>query len=302
MNINYVPAEEVIIEVKNTLSPYFEKGALDSSYLYPPIRLCLSKMGVRILPVKKDVIRVENFKAELPCQFYKLVFAVACGAEEFVELDYLNTKLEEYTVDSPTAIDVCSTRCDYCEDACGNLYSIKQYFNTYAVEFKSLYPLKITPDARPFCTEKCFEYQQRGNEITIKNGHIYTGFEAGTIYLEYLTTLEEDGELMIPDDERIKDWIKHEILFVCFRKLYLNGDGDVQQRLNWVQSQLAISQVLASNIYKRFTTKEYYDLRRTLYSRFHKFNTAVYGKYYNSKLSQYKKRTPYQDYSFDRFV
>lgn len=302
MNLNYIQASEIIKEVKNELSPYFEKGSLDESYVYPPIKECLAKMGVRILPVNTDVIKVEDFKVDLPCDFYKLVFAVACGAEEFVELDYLNTKLEEYTVDSPTAIDVCSTRCDYCEDACGNLYGIRQYFNTYAVEFKSLYPLKLTTDARPYCTEECFKYQQRGNEITIKNGKIYTGFEKGTLYIEYLTNLDEDNELMIPDDERIKNWIKHEIMFVLFRKLYLNGEGDVQQRLQWVQQQLSILQTNAQTLYKRFTTKEFYDLRRTLYSRFHKFNTAVYGKYYNSQLSQYKKRTPYQDYTFDRFT
>lgn len=302
MNLNYIPVSQLFNEVKNELSSYFEKGALDESYLYPSVRVCLAKMGLRILPVKKDVIRVENFKTELPCDFYKLLFAVACGAEQFAELDYLNTKLEEYTVDSPTAIDVCSTRCDYCEDACGNLYGIRQYFNTYAVEFKQLYPLKITSDAKPYCTEECFKYHQKGNEITIKNRHIYTGFEAGTIYIEYLTNLEEEEELMIPDDERILDWIKHEILFVCFRKLYLNGDGDVVQRLQWVTQQLAISQVNASNLYKRFTTKEFYDLRKTLYSRFHKFNTAVYGKYYNSELSQYRKRSSNQDLVAAKFV
>ena len=302
MNLTYVPVSELFREVKNELSTYFEKGSLDDSYMYPPVKKCLSKMGVRILPLRTDVLQVENYKVELPCDFYKLVFAVACGAEEFVEIDYLNTKLEEYTVDSPTAIDVCSTRCDYCEDACGNLYGIRQYFNTYAVEFKALYPLKISSDARPYCTEECFKYQQKGNEITVKNNHIYTGFEKGTIYLEYLTLLDEDNELLIPDNEIIKDWIKHEIMFVLFRKLYLSQEGDMVQRLEWIKSQLAIAQVNAETLYKRFTTKEFYDLRKTLYSRFHKFNTAVYGKYYNTDLSQYKRRTPYQDFSFNRFV
>lgn len=301
MNLTYIPASEIIREVKNELGSYFEKGALDESFLYPPIRTSLSKMGIRVLPLKKDVVRVENFKAELPCDFYKMVFSVACGAEEWADIDYLNTKLEEYYVDA-SGVNVCTSRCDYCEDSCGNMYGIRQYFNTYSVTYNELYPLKVTSGARPYCTEDCFKYQQKGNEITINNGHIYTGFERGTIYLEYLTNLDEDGELMIPDNEIIKAWIKDEMFYACFRKLWRNGEGDMERRYQDAKQQLAISQVNASNLYKRFTTKEYYDLRKSMYSRFHKYNTAVYGKYYNSNLSQYKQRTPFQPYVYERFV
>ena len=283
MNLKYIESQEIINEVKNEISTYFEKGMLDTSYLYPVIRTCLSKMGLKILPTKHDVLKVESYKTDLPCDFYKAVLLVGCGMEEWADIDYLNTKLIEYEV---SGTNVCEQRCDYCEDDCGNLYGIRQYFNTYSVTYSELYPLTVSEDSRPYCNDSCFEYRGRGNEVTIKNGKIYTNFETGHIYLEYLTNLEADsGDLMIPDVQVIKDWIKMEMMFVCFRKLYLNGEADVQQRLGWVTQQLAIHQTNATSLYKSWTVKEFYDLRKTLYSRFHKYNTSVYGKYYHYPVS-----------------
>lgn len=283
LNLQYIEASELIKEVKNELYSYFERGILDESYLYPIIRTCLSQMGLRILPTKSEVLKVEEFKTDLPCDFYKALLLVGCGMCEFNDVDYLNTKLIEYEV---SGVNICESRCDYCEDSCGNLYGIRQYYNTFSATYTELYPLTVSTDSKPYCVDSCFDYQGRGNEVTIKNGKIYTNFREGHIFLEYLTNLEADsGDLLIPDNAIIKDWIKIEMMFVSFRKLYLNGEADVQQRLNWIQNQLGIYQVNARGLYKAWTVKDFYDLRKTLYSRFHKYNTGIYGKYYKYPVS-----------------
>lgn len=282
LNLQYIEASEIIREVKNELFTYFDRGILDESFLYPIIRTCLSQMGLRILPTKSEVVKVEDFKADLPCDFYKAIMMVGCGLEEIRDVDYTNAKFEEYEV---TDLNICEQRCDYCEDECGNLYGIKQYYNTFSATYTELYPLSIK-DSKPYCLDSCFQYVGRGNEVTIKNGKIYSNFREGHIFIEYLTNLESDsGDLLIPDNQVIKDWIKMEMMFVCFRKLYLNNEADVQQRLNWIQNQLSIYQVNARALYKNWTVRDFYDLRKTLYSRFHKYNTGVYGKYYRYPVS-----------------
>lgn len=279
--INYIPAQELIREVKNELSSYFEKSALDESYLYPVIRTCLSKMGLKILPIKKAFLKLEEGVANLPCDFYKLEEAIGCGFCDQIDVDFNTPQFIEYEV---SGVNICETECDYCSDDCGNLYSIIQKFNTYSATYSELFLLRVSG-----CDEFCcdgFQNVKSPNEITIKNGKVYANFNQGFIYLEYLTNLEtEDGDLLIPDQMTIRDWIKHEMMFVCFRKLYLNGEGDVQQRLQWMQGQLSILQTNAQSIYKRWDLKEAYDLRKILRSRFHKFNTAVYGKYYGYPVS-----------------
>ena len=281
LNLKYIEAQELIRETKNELSSYFEKGALDESLLYPIIRTCLSKMGLKILPVKKVVLKLDQGKAELPCDFYKLDFALGCGFCEDTLVDFNVPQFLEYEV---SGINICETECDYCTDDCGNLYGIRQYYNSWSTNYTELFPLTVGKDASPFCTQGCFEVLNKRfpNEITIKNGQIYANFLEGHIYMEYLTNLESDnGDLLIPDQQTIKDWIKHEMLFVCFRKLYMNNDADVVQRLNWVQSQLAIYQVNAQSLYKRWEVSEYYDMRKVFRTRFKKYDTVVYGKYYD---------------------
>lgn len=296
MDIRYIDAQEVIKEVKNELSSWFEKGALDESYLYPVIRACLGKMGLRILPVKQEIVKVEDFQADLPCDFYKLATAIGCGMEEWYDVDYSNSSFVEYQV---SGLQTCECVYDYCQDNCGNMYGIQQYFNSYSVQFTDLFPLAVSNDARPFCIGECFKFHGAKDEITIKNGKIYTNFKTGSIYLEYLTNLESDsGDLMIPDNETIKTWIKSELRFAAFQKLYLNIEGDVQQRLQWLQQQVAINQVNAMNIYRHWTVRDYFDLRKLLYSRFHKYNSVVYGKGYSYKLAE--KLSGSQKYPFDR--
>ncbi len=293
LNLNYIPAQELIREVKNELSTYFEKGALDNSYLYPTIRTCLSKMGLKILPVKKTFLKLDEGRVELPCDFYKVELAIGCGLCESTDVDYLNPQLREYYV---SGVNVCETDCDYCSDSCGNLFSIIQTYNTFSATYSNLFPLRIA-GCNEYCSNDCLNHNQRywnhweqANEITIRNGYIYANFKVGHIYLEYMTNLEsDDGDLLIPDQQTIKDWIKHEMMFVCFRKLYLNQEGDFVQRLNWIQQQLAIYQTNAQSIYKRWEVKEIYDLRKVLRSRFKKFNTAVYGRWYDNPTSM---RTP----------
>lgn len=294
--IKYIEAQELIKEVVNEISPYFERGALDRSYLYPSIRSCLGKMGLRILPVKQTILKVENSQTDLPCDFYKAATAIGCGMEEWCDVDYSNASFMEFQV---SGLQTCECVYDYCTDDCGNLYGIQQFFNSYSVQFTDLFPLSVSNDARPYCVDSCFKFAGAKDQITIKNNKIYTNFKTGYIYLEYLTNLEADsGDLMIPDNETIKDWIKDEMFFVCFRKLYRNGDGDVERRYQDAKSQVAISQVNAMNIYRHWTVREYFDLRKLLYSRFHKYNTVVYGKTYSTKLSE--KLSGSQKYPFDR--
>lgn len=292
LNLKYIPAQEIISETKNDLYSYFEKGALDESILYPIIRTCLSKMGLKILPVKKTVLKLDRGKAELPCDFYKMDYALGCGFCENIGIDYNVPQFLEYEV---SGLNICETECDYCSDACGNLYGIRQYYNTWTTQYSELFQLTIGTDSKPFCTTGCFEDLSRKgyNEITIKNGHVYASFLEGHIYIEYLTNLEsDDGDLMIPDQQVIKDWIKQEMVFVCFKRLLRNKDADVSQQLRWEQEQLAIHQTNAQSMYKRWEVSEYYDARKVLRSRFHKYNTIVYGHHYryDNSLSYYTNR------------
>jgi hypothetical protein len=192
------------------------------------------------------------------------------------------SKIVEEVID-PLEIPVCKSTYDYCTDTCGNLLSIKQVFDRFSVTYSESFNLKVSNDAKPFCTNSCvnLNYFKEQNEITIKNKQVFTNFNSGHIYLEYLSNLEtEDGDFLIPDNPTIIEWIKDELKVELFQVLYDNGVGDMIQRLGKAEKDLEISRSNARSLYKTWELTELFDLRKFLYSRFHKYNTAVYGRYY----------------------
>jgi len=273
----YIPAQELINELKNELYSYFNQGSLDESHLYPRIKWCLGKMGLKIYPSKQDILFVDNYQAKLPRDFYKLQTAIGCFQVTDSNIDILQSKYEEVRIET---LPECSCSYDFCQDNCG-MFQIVQKFDTFTSTYNATQRLRVSEDARPYCTNECFVDQPLvGDQITVKNGRIHTSFASGKIYIEYLSNLEtEDGDLMIPDSSTIREWIKDELRVICFRILYDNG-GDFIQRYQNAKADLTISQMNAKSVYTRSEFSEWYDLRKVLYSRFHKFNTSVYGKYY----------------------
>lgn len=275
----YIDASELVNEVKNELSTYFNQGTLDESYLYPGIRRCLGKMGLKIYPSKTAVLTVDDYKAKLPVDFYKLQIALGCFQVTTSDIDVTQSKYEEVRYET-LPDDTCTY--EVCSDTCG-YFSIQQKFDTFTNIYTTTGVLNVSQDARPYCTNECFAYNdyKKQDEITIKNGKIYTSFTSGQVYIEYLSNLEtEEGDLMIPDNQTIRQWIKDEITLDCFKYLYLNNISDVQQRVSYLESKLAQSQLNARAVFTRSEFSEFYDFRKVFYSRFHKFNTSVYGKYY----------------------
>ena len=55
---NFIPAQELLDEVRNMLRKYVEMGLLDDSIFYPKLRHCLAKCGAKIYPVGDTVIPV----------------------------------------------------------------------------------------------------------------------------------------------------------------------------------------------------------------------------------------------------
>jgi len=76
--INFIPVDSLLEEVRLMLSSYYEKDMLDDVVFYPIIKEALSKLGAKIYPVNSKIIRIQNYKGKLPNDFYKLILALGC--------------------------------------------------------------------------------------------------------------------------------------------------------------------------------------------------------------------------------
>lgn len=282
-DINFISAQDLLHEFKNDLRTYFERSILDDSYFYPVIRECLSKLGAKVYPVGSEVIWVDQYSGNLPKDFHKLIVAIACF--DYVIQSTANDNPQIYQVGETQIEDFLITKPkSTCVDDCGNDLYVIQRFETFDVTFKEYCPLSVSPNSYPYCTNDCFNKKVIGQsqvEINKGNGKIYTGFEKGSVFINYLQTLEQhdtDGvDLLIPDFAPIREWIKAACVKKAFQVMYWNNDADVQQRYQDSKNELTILESNAKSFARQVEFKELYDLRKVFFGRYNKFSEIVYG-------------------------
>lgn len=281
-DINFIPAEDLISEVKNDLRTYFERAVVDNSHLYPVIRECLAKLGAKIYPLGNSVVYIDNYQGDLPPDFHKLVLAIGCFSYVIKSTPNLNPQLYDIS-ESQFEDFLISKPSETCLDECGENFYVIQRFETFDVQYSEFTPLSISNASVPYCANNCFNKTILGQQqINLTKGKMQAGFDKGFVYIDYLQKLETedlDGkDLLIPDFERIKEWIKMALVKKVFQVLYWNNDADVQQRYHDVKNELTVLESNARSFIKMSDFSELYDMRKTFYARYSKFNQIVYGK------------------------
>lgn len=291
---NYISASELLLEVENILSTYHERSLLDNSIYYPVIKRCLHRLGLRALPLNSTVVQIENYQAKLPTDFYKLRFALGCANVIKIQTNENPQVYEVYNTDKFQSYhdDYLLKPNETRVDDCGDEFYVIQRYETFSLKHTEFFPLSISSSSYQSCTSDCINKKQLvGNQIDISNKTITTSFPKGSVYIEYLQSLEQetpDGvELLIPDFAQITNWIVQTCILKGLEKIYLNGEADVQQRLNYILQQQSIAEANAMSFVSRHSVKEFYAVRTQLFSRFKKYNDVVYGKQTNPLYGPY---------------
>lgn len=282
--VNYITATELLLEVQNTLSTFFERSLLDDSIFFPVIKRCLDKLGMKVLPISRIVIPIKNYEGTLPFDFYKLISATGCFEYEKKWIDENPQVYEVYDSDKfksyydyyllkPTEVRI---------DPFGDEFFVMQRYETFAVRYNGFYPLSIAHTSYGQCASGCLNKSVISpNKIEINGKRLLTSFSEGSVFIEYLQSLEKetvDGvELVIPNYSPITEWIIYKCIYKGLEKIYLNQEADVQQRLQFIGQQLAVSEANALTFVSKSSIKELYDYRNLFFSRFKKFNDMVFG-------------------------
>lgn len=281
---NFITADEILNELKNEIPTYFERGIIDDSIFYPHIKYCLSKMGLKIHPTSEVVIPIRNYKGQLPYDFYKMESAIGCF--DYVVTsnpDYNNPKIYDlvesqvtnYLISKPTVTAL---------DQDGSNFYVIQKFEQFSLQYTTYSPLTVSKESQRFCTNNCPNKQPgRADQIEIQKsqGLMVTNFESGSVFMEYLQTLElatdEGMDLLIPDYEQIKLWVKDYLMVKLFTYLFNNTTLDIQARLREAKANEVISRSNAESFVKRFEFTDLYNLRKLLRARYKKFDEIVNG-------------------------
>lgn len=221
---SFTSATPLYASIKETLRSYFESGAIDD--LMFPIWTddCLDRFSLSTYQIVDGVIEVNGYQAALPDDFKAIREAWFCSdvsrtTQAPVSFYYQKDCRVSTIDDACSALDVPLLGCDPCD---------KKYRVTHKVTNEVLYTFGLSflmkPGVINHASQKEPGHYRTGafgiDSYDITDCKFITAFENGTVYITYYTnTLNEDGERMIPDNIRIKDYIRSYIMYKIFEFL-----------------------------------------------------------------------------------
>jgi hypothetical protein len=261
--MEYIKAQEVIDNVTHQLYSYFESNEIDESILYSEIQKCLGEFKLEHYPIHSTSLQVQDYQCLLPNDYHKLFSIWLCEDVTVTHSDQLQgiVTAEQLVKEIPK----CKSIGDYyCNGE--NLYTIYQFFDTYSLTYNKSIPLVISSDSK-----KCNQsINTKGNkyDVHVDNNMIKTAFKKGTLYLEYYTTMTEDGEQIIPDNQKIIDWVQKHLIHFCFKRMFYNGTTNVSNQMQVAANELHIAKENARFLFKGNEFTDFIKLKNKLVGNF----------------------------------
>lgn len=283
----YIDPEEVFARVKSSLKSYADMDMILMDDYYKVIDHCNAVLGRRrIAPKKEKLIKVKDYRAELPSDFLMLNLALVVGTQKTkVKVGYPSKTLTlEGRIPTPMELSMAANldKCCNFKLSCGKVPTMTCQIEEHFVEFEETYIARLTE--KRYCSSECFnlysdspmsmEIIQTGSKKQILIDHL----EEGLIYVQYDGRMNDENYIPICFDHPIilnfyEKAIKHEIL----QDLYINKRLEVAQALQLSQQDKMIAQGDAINLVSTPEAYEYIDINNALKRRFRKQNHFIYN-------------------------
>jgi hypothetical protein len=224
----FVSPEPIFARVKEELSSYFDTGAIDDLMFEHYLNDCLSELSQSSYKIEETILHLQDFEAPLPDNFQSVREAWLCtveykyypdGAAYYYQKDCRVTRIN----------DSCNECFTAEEPACVPCHIPEKFRVTHKVtghnilEFSRHYLLKpgnISKSGK--CDMYCRNYGASAPDSFDVAGKIFrTNFATGTVYLVYYSeNYDNGGYQLIPDNQKIKQYVEKYITYRCFKKLF----------------------------------------------------------------------------------
>lgn len=280
--LKYKTLDQLMAEVRGDLKKMDVNGQIDDSELIKIAQYINRKLGNKLRQEKEAVLYVEKGKVRLPGDFHLLTVALLCFDWKVTYKVIRGDQRTYVEVAGEVPLPGCDPVCEevrkpcvrYTE--CGKAYKIIETKLFETVEYTHFGKLHIKKNKliSPFCynvNTNCVD------EGYIKDGFLYTNFDEGRIYINYLGQMEdEDGNLLVLDHDLINPYYEYAIKRRILENIYM-GDEQVLNKLNLMEARYKTAKVEAESIINMPDEAEQ--------KAFHNANReAMYRKYYYNFL------------------
>jgi len=259
---NFTSPESVYTIIKEELKSFFDTGSIDDMLFPTYTEKCLKKLGKGSYVIKEEALIVEDFETRLPDNFEAAREVWLCtsipmrsyqSASSFYSQSFSQTiQISDVIVNGECYTPPCEDECNNeCEDECEieTFPAVYKTNNVIERSFKKQYLLKPgNISVRSNCSLDCANFGSNASDsFDIRDNKLVTNFRNGTIYLVYYTIdVDCEGNQLIPDNYRIKEYIEAFIKYKMFETL-TNQTND--ETFNQLQQKLVYYKQLSDEAF-----------------------------------------------------
>jgi hypothetical protein len=258
---NFTSPEIVYSTVKEELKSYFDTGAVDDLMFPTYLDKCLRKLGRSTYVIAEEILRVEDFEARLPDNFFAVREAWLCTEVDsypFQTPNSLYTQSASATTIQVSPLTIGGTPCNNpsctnpeCEGTCmpeliQSVYKTNNQSSVFLSKQYLLKPGNISVKAN--CSLDCKNLGSSSlDSFDIRDNKFVTNFRNGTVYLIfYATEYDNAGNQMLPDNYRIREYVETFIKYKIFETLSNQINDETFQQ---IQAKLAYYKQLSEEAF-----------------------------------------------------
>src|SRR6478609_6570290 len=231
MQLPTIKFSQLLSSVKEDMHKYDAEGMIDPIRLIKVVRRCNEVLGSPIYQRKTCAVQVENFKANLPLDLYKIEMVFAVG--EFKSYTSLIATGNHYEWSGVRNACMCEGGLSVC------VTPLEQHQPTYTIN--TFTKVNLTENSLPRICKYSPNRHWFGSTYTIdiQEEIIQTSFKEGLLYISYLADLtdEKTGEVLVPFHARLNDYYEYSIKAKILEDMLVNSEADVSNVLQYIKQE-----------------------------------------------------------------
>jgi hypothetical protein len=243
--LKYRTFDQLLADAIVDLPKQNQEGFIEPAQLIKVALTCNYKMGLKIQQEKEVVLDVYRGKARLPVDLFTLNFAKVCVHYTIEQSDIQGTHSEDVILDRNCEPDGCG--CKVTSLCNGSLMYVKQTFKGHTKIFDGFVDIyiQIGTQISDQCPNSRIYSELQGK---IKHGFLYTNFDSGTIYINYMGNMEdEDGNLLVPDHPVLNEYYEYALKQRILENMFLAKE-DVANALQFIEARFRTAKYQADSL------------------------------------------------------
>lgn len=226
--LQFKSSDFLIARIKKRLASFDALDLIDEGDFPKHIKYVLEQLGCAVYKECEALSPVINGKAKLPDNFKTFWAAYKCKPSFESTTKSINEQRPWvfYTQTEITNDSGCKVKCE-CDEEKTKIV-IRTFVNgedQRVCSFKNPVLLRLSPNVKQLCEDDSLSlFCTAPDEITVEDGYIHAQFTNDSIYLQYYgLPMDENGLLMIPDNEDVEKAIEYYIYTQMFEEFYWNS-------------------------------------------------------------------------------